>query len=66
MGSAVGVLRERVADAVTDGASLEEVDAALIEPAPLPADLRDAVWLDAWGLSEQPDTTVVVQRAPSA
>jgi hypothetical protein len=52
---AVGIRawRERVAEAVGDGASLEEVDHELIEPAPLPAELRDALWLYAWGLTER-------------
>ena len=44
-----------MAQAVGDGASLEEVDEALIEPAPLPTDLRDALWLYAWGLTERDD-----------
>ena len=53
MPSAIRTWRERVAQAVGDGASLNEVDEALIEPAPLPADLRDALWLYAWGLTER-------------
>ena len=52
---AVGIRawRERVAQAVGDGASLDEVDEELIEPAPLPEELRDALWLYAWGLTER-------------
>jgi hypothetical protein len=45
--------RERVAQAVGDGASLDEVEDELIEPAPLPPELRDALWLYAWGLTER-------------
>jgi hypothetical protein len=45
--------RERVAQAVGDGASLDEVEDELIEPAPLPTELRDALWLYAWGLTER-------------
>jgi hypothetical protein len=54
--------RERVAQAVGDGASLEEVDDELIQPAPLPAELRDALWLYAWGLMERDEdkTTATV------
>jgi hypothetical protein len=52
---AVGIRawRERVAQAVGDGASLDEVEDELIEPAPLPAEIRDALWLYAWGLTER-------------
>ncbi len=53
MGTAIRAWRERVAQAVGDGASLDEVEEALIEPAPLPPDLRDALWLYAWGLTER-------------
>ena len=45
--------RDRVAQAVGDGASLDEVEASLIEPAPLPSELRDALWLYAWNLTER-------------
>jgi hypothetical protein len=45
--------RERVAEAVHDGASLEEVEEGLIRPAPLPVELRDALWLYAWNLEEE-------------
>ncbi len=53
MATGIRPWRERVAQAVGDGASLEEVEHALIEPAPLPPDLRDALWLYAWGLLER-------------
>ena len=53
MSSGIRAWRERVAEAVGDGASLEEVDNQLIEPAPLPTELRDALWLYAWGLTER-------------
>ena len=55
--------RERVAEAVDDGASLEEVEQSLIAPAPLPPELRDALWLYAWGLSERDqDRALAAQR----
>jgi hypothetical protein len=53
MPSGIRAWRERVAQAVGDGASLDEVEDELIEPAPLPAELRDALWLYAWGLTER-------------
>ena len=53
MATAIRSWRERVAQAVGDGASLDEVEQSLIEPAPLPTDLRDALWLYAWGLLER-------------
>jgi hypothetical protein len=58
---AVGIRawRERVAEAVDDGASLEEVEDQLIEPAPLPSELRDALWLYAWNLEEERGRTHV-------
>jgi hypothetical protein len=63
--TAIRTWRQRVAQAVGDGASLEEVDEALIEPAPLPTELRDALWLYAWGLTERDDAPDErFQRAP--
>ena len=53
MATGIRAWRERVAQAVGDGASLDEVEQSLIEPAPLPTDLRDALWLYAWGLLER-------------
>jgi hypothetical protein len=67
MPTAIRAWRERVAEAVSEGASLDEVDASLIAPAPLPPDLRDALWLYAWGLAERghDDATVAtLQRLP--
>ena len=45
--------RERVAQALADGDSLDDVERSLIEPAPLAPELRDALWLYAWGLRER-------------
>ena len=53
MATGIRAWQERVAHAVDDGDSLEEVELTLIEPAPLPADQRDALWLYAWGLEER-------------
>jgi hypothetical protein len=67
MPTAIRAWRERVAEAVNEGASLDEVESSLIEPAPLPADLRDALWLYAWGLSERDEGAPArtLQRLPS-
>ncbi len=67
MGTAIRAWRERVAQAVGDGASLDEVEEALIEPAPLPPELRDALWLYAWGLTEHDNDikTPNVARIPA-
>jgi hypothetical protein len=53
MPTGIRAWRERVARAVSDGATLEEVEQSVIEPAPLPPDVRDALWLYAWGLLER-------------
>ena len=53
MATAIRAWQERVAQAVGDGSSLEEVEHTLIEPAPLPDEARDALWLYAWGLEER-------------
>jgi hypothetical protein len=45
-------VRERVAEAVEDGATLDEVEAELLAPAPVSAEARDALWLYAWNLRE--------------
>jgi hypothetical protein len=66
MPTAIRAWRDRVAEAVSEGASLDEVDSSLIQPAPLPPDLRDALWLYAWGLSEREEAPVhTLQRLPS-
>jgi hypothetical protein len=48
-------VRERVAEAVDDGATLEEVEEAVLRTAPVSHEARDALWLYAWNLSEQAD-----------
>jgi hypothetical protein len=47
------LLRERVAEALRSGASLDEIQDELIERAPVRPDQRDALWLYAWGLNER-------------
>jgi hypothetical protein len=46
-------LRERVEQAVRSGESLDRIEVEIVDEAPLPADLRDALWLYAWGLVER-------------
>jgi hypothetical protein len=47
------LVRERVAEAVDDGATLDEVENEVLLPAPVSGDARDALWLYAWNLREQ-------------
>jgi hypothetical protein len=46
------VVRERVAEAVDDGATLDEVEDEVLRPAPVSGEARDALWLYAWNLRE--------------
>ena len=45
-------VRERVAEAVDDGATLDEVEEEVLRQAPVSHDARDAMWLYAWTLQE--------------
>ena len=45
-------VRERVAEAVDDGATLDEVEEEVLRRAPVSHDARDALWLYAWTLQE--------------
>ena len=59
------LLKEKVAEAVGEGADLHEVEERLIEPAPVDPEARDALWLYAWGLLERDEDDVGrIQRAP--
>ena len=57
------LLQEKVAEAGDGGADLHEVEERLIEPAPVDAESRDALWLYAWGLIER-DEDERFQRTP--
>lgn len=46
-------LRAMVDALVADGAPLPEIEVEVIEPAGLSEDLRDALWLYAWGCTER-------------
>ncbi len=59
------LLREKVDEAVGEGADLHEVEARVIEGAPVDREVRDALWLYAWGLLERDDDVDPrFQRAP--
>jgi hypothetical protein len=45
----VGEYRQYVARRLADGQHLEQIEAELIEPAQLPRDEKDALWLYALG-----------------
>ena len=47
------LVRERVAEAVDHGATLDEVEADVLDQAPVSGEARDALWLYAWNLREQ-------------
>jgi hypothetical protein len=51
------LLKEKVDEAVGEGADLHEVEERVIEGAPVDADARDALWLYAWGLLERDEDT---------
>jgi hypothetical protein len=53
MATGIRILREQVADAMHDGASLDDVERTVIRAAPLSPELRSALWLYAWELSER-------------
>jgi len=53
MGTGIRILRQQVADAMHDGASLDDVERTVITTAPLSPELPPALWLYAWELSER-------------
>jgi hypothetical protein len=53
MGTGIRILREQVAEAMDEGAPLDDVDRSVIKQATLTPELRSALWLYAWGLSER-------------
>ena len=59
------LLKEKVDQAVGEGADLHEVEVSVIEPAPVDREARDALWLYAWGLLERDvDDGPRFQRTP--
>ncbi|HEX2085485.1 MAG TPA: hypothetical protein VHF89_07370 [Solirubrobacteraceae bacterium] len=56
------LLREQVDQAVEAGADLDEVEARVIEHAPVDPEVRDALWLYAWGRLERDDEGPRFQR----
>jgi len=53
MSRVLDVVRAQVAEAVDDGATLDEVEADVLDDAPVTGEARDALWLYAWNLREQ-------------
>jgi hypothetical protein len=47
------MLKEKVDEAVGEGADLHEVEVRVIDGAPVDPEARDALWLYAWGLLER-------------
>ncbi len=60
--AALTVFKEQVDEAVGAGADLDEVEARVIERAPVEPEARDALWLYAWGLLERDDDGPRFQR----
>jgi hypothetical protein len=52
----LSMLKEQVDEAVGEGADLHEVEVRVIDHAPVEREVRDALWLYAWGLLEREDT----------
>jgi len=61
---ALTMLHEQVAEAVDAGADLHEVEARVIDGAPVEPEARDALWLYAWGLLERDDDGPRFHRSP--
>ena len=49
------MLKEQVDEALGEGADLDEVEERVIARAPVEPEMRDALWLYAWGLLERDD-----------
>ena len=49
------MLKEQVDEAVDEGADLHEVEIRVIEHAAVEPEVRDALWLYAWGRLERDD-----------
>ena len=47
------LLRQAITEAVADGATIDDIEVALIEHAEVTEDARDALWLYAWGCIER-------------
>jgi hypothetical protein len=47
------VIREEIAQAIDDGATLGEVQDRVLDERPLSPEARDALWLYAWASLEQ-------------
>lgn len=52
-GSGSRAIRELIEERIAAGASLEEIEDELLAGAPMSEELRDALWLYAWGCLER-------------
>ncbi|HEV2061841.1 MAG TPA: hypothetical protein VGR12_03230 [Solirubrobacteraceae bacterium] len=61
----LGLLKEKVDEALGEGADLHEVEVRVLDGAPVDADARDALWLYAWGRLERDEGSGLrFQRTP--
>lgn len=47
------LMREAIGEAIAAGATIEDIEVALIDHAEVSDDARDALWLFAWGSLER-------------
>ena len=53
MSRVLEAVREQVAEAIDDGATLDQVETDVLDNAPVTGEALDALWLYAWNLREQ-------------
>jgi hypothetical protein len=58
------IVRHRVASLVAEGRGLEEIEAKVLDPAPVTEDTRAALWLYAWALQELRDQATARRAQP--
>ena len=52
MGMGMRTLRDHIDEAIAAGESLDGIQLEILDDAPVSDELRDALWLYAWGLLE--------------
>ena len=52
MGMGMRTLRDSIDEAIAAGESLDDIQLEILDDAPVTDELRDALWLYAWGLLE--------------
>lgn len=58
----VSGLQQQIAFAVQAGANLDEIEQAIIDPAPIDEDQKAAMWLYAEALDERRDDSQLIER----